>query len=275
MRIEFALVVVFSLAALPSKGDGAQCNGKDRWPVKTGVAMGAINADTLKSARAVSVAELLKLPWPEAVQQLKKADQKVFDQKAHSNLIPSSSGDAIPEGTIVKLSGWLHQVGHDSNDSDYHIQIVAHQPPNCANNAVIVEIPDDYCVVNPALTEPALKARNSIDTLLGHEPPLKDGDEPPKPTRITVTGALFFDLHHTAQVNKEGPGGGRGHGACPAGTLWEVHPVIAVQLNDSPETFAENLVRSEVHRLKVLHGSRHAAPQWVKLMGKKPSEPEE
>src|SRR5262245_54414516 len=63
----------------------------------------------------------------------------------------------------------------------------------------------------------------------------------PKSVRLRLTGYGFFDaFHYTSKYDPAKPGKckftkaqklkrGNGHGTCPVGTLWELHPVWRLQ----------------------------------------------
>ena len=58
------------------------------------------------------------------------------------------------------------------------------------------------------------------DKLRGHPLPLKGA-------RVRVTGQLFFDASHTPCVN--------GHGGPPRRSIWEIHPVYAIEVFDTAQ----------------------------------------
>jgi len=156
----------------------------------------------------------------------------------------------------VRVRGWLYRIGHDPNDSDYHLQLVT-DLNNCTNKSVIVEVPDDRCVKEGTLIPLVHTTRNELDVLLGHQPTLQGGEAPPKATEVIVTGRLFYDLHHE---KGDGTPELRGHGGCKAGTLWEVHPVLAVEIPASGvNSSTVSVVDSQKKRRRSL-GSTHVRP---------------
>jgi len=191
--------------------DAVVCGGSDRWSIKT-------SADTSQSVLDAAAAAI-----PKTVDDM-------LNQARPSWSPPKSQyqNRAIPgdEGTTVRVRGWLYRIGHDPKDSDYHLQLVS-DLNNCFQRSVIVEVPDDRCVTGANLVPFVRTARNALDVMLGHQPKLQGGEPPPKPTEVIVTGRLFYDLHHE---KRDGTPELRGHGNCKAGTLWEVHPVIAVEI---------------------------------------------
>ena len=187
------------------------CGGSDRWAIKTTADTSTTTLAAVAAQRPKTVDDILRQRRPDwSPPKSKYQNQRI----------------AGPEGTTVRLRGWIYRIGHDGNDSDYHLQLVAN-PNDCQGQSVLVEVPDDRCVVGGNLVPFVRTARNELDVLLGHQPTLHGGEAPPRPTEIIVTGQLFYDLHHE---KRDGKPEVRGHGNCKAGTLWELHPVLAVEL---------------------------------------------
>ncbi len=211
--VGWALLAALIGSAITVHGqtDSVVCGGSDRWPVKT-------TADTSKATIDAAAAST-----PRTVDQMLSQPRPTWQP-------PKSryQNQAIPgaEGTTVRVRGWLYLIGHDPNDSDYHLQLAA-DLNNCTGKSVIVEVPDDRCVKEASLVPLVHTARNELDILLGHQPTLQGGEPPKKATEVIVTGRLFYDLHHERADGTPEP---RGHGNCKAGTLWEIHPVMAVEI---------------------------------------------
>src|SRR5439155_6702502 len=108
----------------------AKTPGKARWTVKTSLMAGA--KQTSSGAKTISYDSLAALPVVE--------DVRHNDPRFQSRRIPSDmTGAQIPEGTLVKTSGWLQLIALES-DGDYHIQISSSKQRG--NKCVIVELPN-------------------------------------------------------------------------------------------------------------------------------------
>lgn len=205
------VALVAAVSAAHAQANAVVCGGSDRWPVKT-------SADTSKATMDAAAAST-----PRTVDQMLSEPRPTW-QKPKSNYQTKPIPGA--EGATIRVKGWLYRIGHDPSDSDYHLQLVT-DLNNCTGKSVIVEVPDDRCVTQSGLVPFVHTARGELDLLLGHQPTLKNGEAPTKPTEVIVTGRLFYDLHHEKADGTPEP---RGHGNCKAGTLWEVHPVLAVEI---------------------------------------------
>ena len=235
-------VLLLLTATLPfatrAQNDSVVCGGSDRWPIKTTADTSKEVLDAAAASTPKSVDDLLsqqRPPW--------KAPKSSYQNKG----IP---GD---EGTVVRVRGWLYKIGHDPKDSDYHLQLVT-DLQSCVNKSVLVEVPDDRCVVAANLVPFERTARNELDVMLGHQPTMQGGEAPPKATEVVVTGRLFYDLHHEKSDGSPEP---RGHGECKAGTLWEVHPVFAVEIPTSGvDSSKVSVTDSQKKRRKALGSTR-------------------
>jgi hypothetical protein len=244
MKPSLAVWLAIAVVLIPgarAQDDSVVCGGSDRWPIKTTADTSQSVFDAAAASPPKSVDDLLSEPRPRWT-----APKSSYQKKA----IP---GD---EGIVVRVRGWLYRIGHDPNDSDYHLQLVT-DPKHCTNKSVIVEVPDDRCVVAANLVPFERTARNELDVMLGHQPTLNGGESPPKPIEVIVTGRLFYDLHHE---KKNGSPALRGHGACKAGTLWEVHPVFAVEIPATAVNTAKvSVTDSQKKRRRALR-STHIRP---------------
>ena len=218
--------------------DSVVCGGSDRWTIKTTADTSQAVLNAAKAATPKTVDDLLNLAKPSWLPPKAQYQNKPI------------AGD---EGTTLRVRGWLYRIGHDPNDSDYHLQLVT-DLKNCTNRSVIVEVPDDRCVTGANLVPFVRTARNELDVMLGHQPTLKGGEAPSKATEVVVTGPLFYDLHHE---KADGTPELRGHGVCKAGTLWEVHPVFAVELpGTGVNTATVSVPESQKKRRRALGSSR-------------------
>jgi hypothetical protein len=235
------VVVATLVSGARAQTNSVVCGGSDRWPIKTTADTSKQVLDAAAASTPKSVDDLLNLQRPSWT-----PPKSNYQNKA----IPGA------EGTVVRVRGWLYKIGHDPKDSDYHLQLVT-DLQNCVGKAVIVEVPDDRCVVAANLVPFERTSRNELDVMLGHLPTLQGGEAPPKPTEVIVTGRLFYDLHHEKGDGSPEP---RGHGDCKAGTLWEVHPVFAVEIPTSGvNTATVSVTDSQKKRRRAL-GSAQIRP---------------
>jgi hypothetical protein len=190
-RALLIVVVATLVSGARAQTNSVVCGGSDRWPIKTTADTSKQVLDAAAASTPKSVDDLLNLQRPSWT-----PPKSNYQNKA----IP---GD---EGTVVRVRGWLYKIGHDPNDSDYHLQLVT-DLQNCVGKAVIVEVPDDRCVVAANLVSFERTSRNELDVMLGHLPTLQAGEAPPKPTEVIVTGRLFYDLHHEKSDGSPEPRG--------------------------------------------------------------------
>jgi hypothetical protein len=200
--------------ASPSDADSLAYDEEDagdrrhRWQVKTSLAP---DADPAR-ATAVPLADLIALPEVPGVTE--------GDKRYQTERIAGPVGrSGLREGQMVTTRGWLHLVAHPADD-DYHLQLTASQASG--DGALIVEIPDPQKVGDARLRPLADAARRWVrDRALGGQKPKKKGTELAPPIFVTVTGALFYDDAHVGEP-------ARGKLDQRAATLWEIHPVTAI-----------------------------------------------
>jgi len=184
--------------------------GKARWVIKTSVPVGV----DLDHGAAISFADFIRLPDPPGAVK----NNRRFSKHRY----PAAPGYP-PEGTIVTVEGWLQLVALEK-DGDYHVQISAR--PEDGNNCIIVEVPKDASAfeLDPDLRNRSARVRERVREVLPRnaEPPDR-GVLVPRRVRVRVTGQLFFDDAHVGDP----PRGKRG---MKAATLWEIHPITAIEL---------------------------------------------
>ena len=130
-----ALMLLVSADIARGQTDAVICGGSDRWPIKTSADTSQSILDAAAAATPKTVDDVLSKPKPSW-----SPPKSQYQSKA----IP---GD---EETTIRVRGWLYMIGHDPKDSDYHLQLVS-DLNNCPDRSVIVEVPDDRCVVGANL----------------------------------------------------------------------------------------------------------------------------
>jgi hypothetical protein len=202
-----ALTLSVALSAmLPQAAHAAgRACGSDRKPIKTRFVSGAPD-------QTFTVHEFLTLGKPARGKKVSFYRDRLIE--------------GGQEGRVVSLRGFLHGAALSRDDSDYHIQLSGVEG-DCSN-VVVVEVPDDHCVDDSRLAKPALRVRRAIDKILGKQP-TKTYRSAAAPVEVVVTGQLFYDIHHERHTD---PGGGRGkpRGKCKAGGLWEIHPIMKIEV---------------------------------------------
>ena len=198
---------------------GAEPCGKARRPIKMSVPDGA----NLKKPKVVNLDDLLKMPDP---------DPKVTknDARFQDNRIPLFSNPrGLKEGDIVTVTGWLHLVAFESDDTDYHIQISGSQ--ESGDNCLIVEVPEPGCVASADLKPDFQAVRQWVKDKLLHDvnkEPSQSGSVMQHPPFVQVTGQLFYDDAHVGDQP-------RGKKKMHAATLWEVHPITSLNFAAKPK----------------------------------------
>lgn len=128
------------------------------------------------------------------------------------------------ENQAFRLSGDLWRIVMEGNDCDFHLEIAAPGSDSSADR-VIVEIPQG---------PPFTALRNQIQQALSnaHEGSIgTTGKTLKKSIPLTVSGLAFFDAFHFSRTN---PKRGNNHGTKFVGTIWELHPVFALNIGPAP-----------------------------------------
>jgi hypothetical protein len=196
--------------------------GVDRWRVKTTLD----SAAEQKKPKSVKSDDLITLAEPDRHQY--DYNEYQHNQSHENDRMRNPSATALQEGDLVSTTGYVQLIASE-DDGDYHIQIGPTREDR--TKCVIVEVPrSDF------LDAPDAKL-GGLDTLRAKL--LKNFGTPGKPdfsgsgtcvkhpTKMKITGQLFYDVHHAIHP------GPRGKGLCDAShNFWEIHPVYAM-------TFAE------------------------------------
>jgi hypothetical protein len=219
--IRFFLVLL--LLSWTTGASGQNC-GTERRPIKDSLPTGA----NLTQSKTVSLADLLKMPDPQPKVHKNQAEFQKQRIPAFSNPLN------VKEGDIVTVTGWLHLVALEGNDTDYHIQISGSQ--DSGEQCLIVEVPEPGCVDSADLKPKFQTIRDWVKKNLLRDPskePSSGGSVMQHPLFVRVTGQLFYDDSHVGdnpRGKKQGkPGGGA------AATLWEIHPITDLQFAPKPQ----------------------------------------
>lgn len=225
------VVRVLVLAVVTGAFVHAECTspGKERWDIKSSVPAGA----NLDKPKRVKLTDLVKLKNPPGVTN----KEKEFDSKR----IPGFENPlGVKEGDLVSITGFLFLVATEDNDCEYHIQISATVPdftaassshPVILDDCIIVEVARPDAFADPKLSKAAETTRAWIREKLkltsrtsGNEPS-GGGNMMQHPVFVRVSGQLFFDDAH---LLKDGGSQPRGKHGLRTNTLWELHPVTAI-----------------------------------------------
>jgi len=212
-RVAVALFAAVSLLLLAGDATARELvlkPGKARWAIKTSV---PANFD-LDHGLTISFADFIQLPDPPGAAKR--------NRRSSTRRYPAAPGYPA-EGTIVTVEGWLQLVALEK-DGDYHLQISAR--PEDGNDCIIVEVPKDTAAFehDPQLRLRAGEVRTRVRAVLPrHAEPSDRGVLVPRRVRARVTGQLFFDDAHVGDPP-------RGKRRMKAATLWEIHPITAIEL---------------------------------------------
>jgi len=200
--------------------------GVDRWAVKTTVMPERFkSAGVPKKVTKVKLEDLLKLSPPDP----NTYDYKKYDAETTETERMRDKDPARPqEGDIVQTEGFVQLImlsdDNKNRDGDYHVQVTtdAKERKNC----LIVEVPfEDFVNDSNLPDEGALR-----DTLRKKLKPTSGefstgGSCMTHPPRMTITGQLFYDVHHASGTT-------RGRHGCKSPTEWELHPVFKMKFLD-------------------------------------------
>lgn len=222
------LTLILLLAPLGLTRAACTSPGKERWAIKSTLPTGA----QLGHATTVKIGDLAKLANPPGVTNKEKKfeDTRIptFDNPLH-----------VKEGDLVTITGYLFLVATEDNDCEYHIELSAKAPdmsaassknPVMVDDCIIVEVARPDAFSDATLQKAADTTRQWIREKLklsgqsGAEP-AADGSLMSHPVFVTVTGQLFFDDAH---LEKDGSSQPRGKHGLRTNTLWELHPIVAI-----------------------------------------------
>lgn len=199
------LPLVTSLTASASSTHDSP--GKERWQIKTAM-VPTTNHD-------IDLHALLTLESPPGVTH--------NDARYQAMNIPTFTNSlGLNEGDTVTTIGYLRLVAYES-DGDFHIQLTINS--DSKDNCLIVELPDPRYVPT-AYKDRVSKMRALLVRLVGRQPSAS-GSVFKKPQLISITGVLFYDDAH---VKHDGSPELRGKRGILSHTLWELHPLWAIQV---------------------------------------------
>jgi hypothetical protein len=189
--------------------------GIDRWSVKTSIGTG--------KSKNVELSDLLNLPL---------LDPQYNATTYATTLIPQVQTGNIKEGDIITTTGYLCLVALEDasatkEDGDYHIQLTLSD--QSADSCFIVEIPYSQFITDPTLKDSAEGRRAFIrQRLLKGKEPSISGSVMQSSVYVKVTGQLFYDAIHAAQMRGPKPMY-RGKKGMHSYTAWELHPVMDIE----------------------------------------------
>src|SRR5579872_2386216 len=222
------LTLLLCLALLRLSHAACTSPGKERWPIKSSLPSGA----QLGHGTPVKITDLAKLANPPGVTNKEK--------KFEDTRIPSFDNPLhVKEGDLVTITGYLFLVATEPNDCEYHIELSGKAPdmsaassqnPVIVDDCIIVEVARPDAFADATLQKAADTTRQWIREKLKLNG--KSGSEPSAagslmnhPVLVTVTGQLFFDDAH---LEKDGSSQPRGKHGLRTNTLWELHPIVAI-----------------------------------------------
>jgi hypothetical protein len=144
-----------------------------------------------------TVADLLSLTWPSAIQQQPRSKWSAADRQVI----------AQHEGTPVQAEGYLIQVAkqspescncHSVSDVDFHIWM-ADDPNKPRAQSVVIEAGPRVRSYHPSWT--LTNIRNIVNSK----------------QKVRISGWLLMDPEHPDQIGKT------------RGTIWEIHPVMQIE----------------------------------------------
>jgi hypothetical protein len=173
------------------------------------------------------------------------------DRSVLVDLITDAQGRHLGEGTLVRLEGFVFKAQHSNTfvfsgtgesvncntktlaGNDIHIALArtkagtTNQSEASECKTVTAEITPHHrsAIYNRFDSNPVdflngQQQQAGQDKLNGHPLPLKGA-------RVRVTGQLFFDASHSPCTN--------GHGGPPRRSIWEVHPVYAIEVFEAAQ----------------------------------------
>ncbi len=125
------------------------------------------------------------------------------------------------ENSLYTVTGYARLIKIDPEDCDFKIEISGDKQNS--GNRIIAEIPNtkEYCFLREKLVSD-LKKKDNL-TLKGQSTTIKKGVE------LKLTGYAFWDssFYTDKAAAKEM---GKGHGSKDVKTLWEIHPVVSIEV---------------------------------------------
>jgi hypothetical protein len=208
--------------AIPAFGAALPCikPGTERWPVKTSLPAGA-------TTKKMTLADALKLP---RLTDVAKDDKRYKTARITDQL--------VKEDSLVTISGWLYLVAFESDDCDFHIQIspqprTSADPPTKDDDCIIVEVPSGEFATSIADQVETVRQWVIDNLLAGVAPRMGSIHVMQHPVFVTVTGTLFYDDAHSFLPDGST---GRGKRGMESKTLWELHPLTAINFAPKPKS---------------------------------------
>jgi hypothetical protein len=167
------------------------CNNQERWQLKHRM------PSVVGQAQQVSVADMLTWPDP----------QNIADTAVRKSTSPIDD----KEKNVYSLEGDVWIAKRAPDDCDVHMEITSVDGTNTGKR-IIAEIPsNEYFDKIRQVVMPKLGGSTGHLT---------------KSFRVKITGLGFFDASHWTSKNPVG----NHHGSAAVGTLWEIHPVLNLEL---------------------------------------------
>lgn len=143
---------------------------------------------------------LLALTWPAGVEKTQRANWSSADT---ATVQQDEGRPVVTEGYVLKVrhEGPESPNCHDQTQRDYHVWLAA-SPAQSRANAMVVELAPRVVALNPGWGSEANLLR-----LAGHH--------------VRVSGWLMLDQEHPEQLHQT------------RGTLWEIHPVMKIEVDQS------------------------------------------
>ena len=218
MRYGLMIAVFLALGGFAQAKERIPGPGKSRWLIKTSLPDGT---NLSAPGKKVALKDLLVLEDPKP--KVTRSDRRYATRR-----IPASPNalDA-KEGDILETDGWVYLVALEE-DGDYHIQVSARREDG--NNCLIVEVPkdDELYVASPEVRNAAGEVRAFIrEKLLNGGKGSGAGRVLRPPVYVHLKGQLFYDDAHVGDQS-------RGKKGMKAATLWELHPVVGIEVAAPP-----------------------------------------
>lgn len=177
----------------------------------------------------------------------KSVENLPSDRSLLIDLITNTHGQKLGEGSLVTLEGFIFKAQHSNlgngesvncnmatlAGNDIHIALSQTkagalkmgESSECATVTAEITPHHRSAIYNRFDTNPldflnGKPQKKSEDKLKGHPLPLQSA-------RVRVTGQLFFDGSHSPCRN--------GHGGPPRRSIWEIHPVFAIEVFDAAQ----------------------------------------
>lgn len=162
---------------------------------------------------------------PASVQADRSANvEEMIDEWQIPPTNPAARKTYQREDSVFEMTGWLRLTKLSSDDCDYHMEI-AISPQD--DNRTIAEIPNtqEYCALRQQFLQ-QLKEKCNIDAVTSS--PVRFSKK--KAPQITIIGYAFLDTAHRGKADPTDPQGNGSHGSAKVATLWEIHPILKLEI---------------------------------------------